>query len=299
MNPPAPPPAPDAGRERRIGWICAAALLAVWVAFHLMSRVTTRQSLTPWDVAALRYGGSFLCVLPLLAWHGMPRLTAARWAAVLLFAGFGFPVGAYAGYQFAPAAHGATVMAAGLPVAAALLGAALGQSRITGRRAMSLAMVVAGSVLLAQATSGIWEGAWRGNLIFLAAVSSWAVYTVLVQRWQLSALDTTVAIGLGAAPVFLPLWWLALPSGMGEASWQAILTQLVFQGAGASVIAGLLYTRCVAALGPGTTTMLGAAVPGLAALTAWPLLDEALPALALLAIGLVTAGMLLSVSRPR
>lgn len=296
-----PPPlsAPDASRELRIGWICAAALLVIWVAFHLMSRFTTRQSLTSWDVAALRYLGSFLCVLPMLAWLGWPRISASRIVAILVFAGLGFPLGAYAGYQLAPAAHGATVMAAGLPVATALLGLALGQSRLSGRRVASLAVVVAGSALLAYATSGVWEGAWRGDLIFLAAVSSWAVYTVLVQRWRLSALDTTLAIGLAAAPVYLPIWWLALPSGMAEASWQAILTQFLFQGAGASVIAGMLFTRCVTALGPGTTTMLGAAVPALAALFAWPLLGEAVPPVALLAIGLVTLGMILSVTRAR
>lgn len=292
-------PSFDQHRERRIGYACAALLLVVWVAFHLMSRFTTRQSLTAWDVAALRYAGSFVCVLPILAWHGMPRIAPARWLAVLFFAGFGFPLGAYAGYQFAPAAHGATVMAAGLPVAAALLGLMLGQSRLTRRRAISLAIVVAGSIMLAAATSGVWEGAWRGDLIFLAAVSSWAVYTVLVQRWKLPALDSTLAIGLAAAPVFLPVWWFLLPSGLPDASWQAILTQMAFHGAFASVIAGLLYTRCVAALGPGTTTMLGAAVPALAALTAWPLLDEALPLPALVAIGLVSAGMLLSVTRVR
>ena len=286
-------------RERRIGWICAAALLVVWVAFHLMSRITTRQSLTPWDVAALRYAGAFICVLPLLAWLGPPRIPPLRIVAILIFAGFGFPIGAYVGYQFAPAAHGATVMAAGLPVVATLLGLALGQTRLTGRRIASLATVVAGSALLAQATSGVWVGAWRGDLIFLAAVSSWAVYTVLVPRWNLSALDTTLAIGLAAAPVYLPIWWLALPSGMAEASWQAIVTQLVFHGAGASVIAGMLFTRCVTALGPGPTTMLGAAVPALAALFAWPMLGEALPAAAIMAIGLVTVGMVLSVTRPR
>ena len=83
-----------------------------------MSRFTTRQSLTSWDVAALRYAGSFVCVLPLLAWRGLPRIPPPQVAAVLVFAGLGFPILAYLGYRFAPAAHGATVMAAGLPVVA-------------------------------------------------------------------------------------------------------------------------------------------------------------------------------------
>ncbi|CAH0169945.1 hypothetical protein ROS9278_01171 [Roseomonas sp. CECT 9278] len=272
-------------------------LLLVWASFHLVSRFIVRDGLTPWDVAMLRYLGAFVCVLPLLALHGRPRIAPRRLPAVLVFAGFGFPLCAYAGYQLAPAAHGATVMAAGLPAVTALLGAALGQSRLTLRRVAGLGVICLGSVLLAWTTSGAWEGAWRGDLLFLAAVSSWAVYTLLVQRWALPALDTTIAIGLLAAPIFLPIWWLFLPSGLAQASWTVILTQAAFQGAGASVLAGILYTRSVAALGPTATTMIGAAVPALVALTAWPLLGEVLPPVGILAVLMVSAGMLVGIGR--
>jgi len=264
-----------------------------------MSRLTTQQALTAWDVAALRYAGAFLGVLPLALWRGLPRIRLRRLPAVLGFAGFGFPLGAYAGYQWAPAAHGAVVMAAGLPVAALLLGAAFGLARITARKALGLGVVVLGCLLLARATSGMWEGAWRGDLLFLAAVSSWAAYTVLVQRWQLPALDATLAIGLLAAPLYLPVWWLALPSSLGETPLSAALVQAAFHGLGASVVAGILYTRAVTAIGPGPTTMIGAAVPALAALIAWPLLGEALPPLGLLAVLLVSLGMVLGVVDPR
>jgi drug/metabolite transporter (DMT)-like permease len=77
-----------------------------------------------------------------------------------------------------------------------------------------------------------------------------------------------------------------------------VLTQGLFHGLGASVIAMLLYTRAVAAIGPGPTTMVGAVVPALAALMAWPLLGEALPPLGLVAVLLVSAGMLLGVLQP-
>lgn len=263
-----------------------------------MSRLTTRQALTPWDVAALRYGGAFLAVLPLAAWRGWPRIPARQWPAIALCAGLGFPLGAYAGYQLAPAAHGAVVMAAGLPVATALLAAALGLGRIGPWRAASLLLVVAGAVLLGAATGGSHPGAWQGDLVFLAAVASWAVYTLLVQRWQLAALDATMAVALLTAPLYLPLWWWALPSAIGEASWQVLLAQGLYHGLGAAVVAGLLYTQAVRAIGPGPTTMIGAVVPALAALAAWPLLGEALPPLGLLAVLLASGGMALGVLRP-
>lgn len=272
-------------------------LLFVWVGFHIVSRFSTAQGMTAWDVAALRFSGAFLTVLPIALWRGPPRIGFAKAIPVLAFAGFGFPLFAFAGYQLAPAAHGATVMAAGLPVGTALLGLLLGTGRIDGRRALGLCVVVAGSALLAAATGdAAQEGAWRGDLLFVLAVLSWCVYTVLVQRWRLPALDAMLAIGLAAAPLYLPVWWFALPSTLGEATPSAVLFQAVFQGAFAAVLAGLLYTKAVTLIGAGPTTMVGAAVPALSAAIAWPLLGEALPPLGVAAVLLVTAGMALGVA---
>ncbi|MBP0464394.1 DMT family transporter [Roseomonas sp. PWR1] len=288
-----------AARERRIGWACAMMLLAVWASFHLVSRHVARESLTPWDIAALRYGGAFLCVLPFLALRGLPRIAPGRLPAVLVFAGFGFPLLAYAGFALAPAAHGATIMAAGLPAVTALLGLATGMGRLAARQWLGILGIVLGSLALAVVGGGAETGAWRGDLLFLAAVSSWAVYTLLVQRWALPAIDTTLAIGLLAAPIYLPIWWLILPSGLAEASWGAILGQAAFQGVGAAVVAGILYTRSVAALGPTITTMIGAAVPGIVAAAAWPLLGETLAPAGMLAVLAVSAGLVLGMGRAR
>jgi len=40
-------------------------LLFVWVSFHLVSRFSTAQAMTSWDVAALRFAGAFFTVLPI------------------------------------------------------------------------------------------------------------------------------------------------------------------------------------------------------------------------------------------
>ncbi len=70
----------------------------------------------------------------------------------------------------------------------------------------------------------------------------------------------------------------------------------MFQGAFAAVLAGLLYTKAVTLIGPGPTTMVGAVVPALSALAAWPLLGEALPPLGLAAVLVVSAGKVIGVA---
>ncbi len=286
-------------RDLRIGWAAAFGVLAVWVGFQLIGRVAARQDFTPWDVGALRYGGAFLLALP-LAWHfGLPRIAPLRLVAVMAVAGFGFPLCAYFGFAHAPAAHGAVIMSAGLPLATTLLGWAWFGDVPGRRRVASLAAVILAALLLAFDGTASPPGAWIGDLFYASASLCWAAYTLLVRQWRLPALGTTLTIALAGAPVFLPLWWMLLPSRMESAPVSAILVQVAYQGFLSSVIAGVLYTTAVARIGPASTTLIGALVPGLVSVAAWPLLGEPLGVLGTAGVVLAMAGMALGVTRAR
>jgi drug/metabolite transporter (DMT)-like permease len=284
-------PPPDA-RERRIGLACAALLVLVWAGFHLAARLGTTQGLTPWDMAALRMSGAFAGGLLLLLWFPLPRLPWRRALALAVTAGFGFPLFAYAGYVFAPAAHGAVLMAGALPFATALLAALFLAERFGVRQAVALGAVGLGAALLGIDMWGDHPGAWVGDLLFLCGIMSWAVFTLLLRRWRVPAMDATLTVALWCAPIYLPLWWLLLPSTLGEASLGAVVFQTLWQGVAAVIVAGFLFARSVAALGPVTTTTITAAVPPLAALAAWPLLGEAMGAVGLVGVAVVAAGMI-------
>ncbi|MBR0671900.1 DMT family transporter [Neoroseomonas soli] len=288
-----------AARDRRKGWAAALGVLAIWVGFQLVGRVAVRQDFTPWDIGALRYAGAFLLAAP-IAWRvGVPRIPPVRFAAVMATAGFGFPLCAYLGFAHAPAAHGAVIMSAGLPVATTILAWALLREAAGRRRLASLGAVVLAALLLAADGRASPPGAWIGDLFYAAASFCWAGYTLLVRRWRLPALGTTLLIALAGAPVFLPVWWLALPSNMAAAPPGEALFQMVYQGMLASVTAGFLYTTAVARIGPGPTTLVGALVPGLVALAAWPLLGEPLGLPGMAGVVLAMGGMALGVARAR
>ncbi|MBU8539546.1 DMT family transporter [Falsiroseomonas tokyonensis] len=286
-----------AARERRIGFACAFAVLFVWTGFLLSSRLSASQALTPWDVAALRYAGAFLAGLPLVALLGLPRLPPLRLLAILAAASFGFPIFAYHGFTLAPAAHGGVMLPGTLPFLTAALGVAFLGEAWTRRRIASLLVVAAGIGLLASDTLGAHPGAWRGDLLFFAGSCCWAVYTLLIRLWGIGAMQATLSIALWSAPIYLPVWWFLLPSSIGQASGGAVLYQLGYQGLGATILAGLLFTRAVTALGAPTTTTITALVPGMAALAAWPLLGEPLGWAGFLGVALVSAGMILLVGR--
>lgn len=290
-------PSVSARRERRIGYACAIAVLFVWAGFLISSRLSAKQALTAWDVAALRYAGAFLAAVPVAALLGWPRLPPLRAAAVVATAAFGFPLLAYHGFGLAPASHGGVMLPGTLPFLTAAMGAAFLGDHWDFRRLLSLLVVGAGILMLAFDTFGTYPGAWRGDLLFLAGATCWAVYTMLVRRWRLSAMEATLSAALWAGPIYLPIWWLMLPSNMAAVAPGAILYQLVFQGVFAVLIAGFLFTRAVTAIGPVRTTTVTSLVPGMAALAAWPLLDEPLGLVGLAGIALVTIGMVVGVTK--
>jgi drug/metabolite transporter (DMT)-like permease len=288
----------DPARERRIGLACAILLIIVWAGFHVAARLGSSQQLTPWDMGALRMGGAFAGGLVLLLWFRTPRLPLPRALALAATAGFGFPLFAYAGYVFAPAAHGAVLMAGVLPFATAILASLFLAERFTARQGAALVAVGAGAALLGADMWGDHPGAWKGDLLFLCAILSWAVFTLLIRRWRVPPMEGTLTVALWCAPAYLPLWWWLLPSTLGEAPAGAVAFQAVWQGLAAVIVAGFLFARAVKALGPVTTTTITAAVPPVAALAAWPLLGEALGPLGLAGVAVAAAGMALGVGGP-
>lgn len=283
--------------DRKVGLLCAFGVTLVWAAFLLSSRLAAQQDLTPWDTAALRYAGSFALGLAICLWRGLPRVAPGRALALAATAGFGFPLFAYAGFTFAPAAHGAVLLPGTLPFAAAALWWLAFGEAWSRRRTVSLLLVAAGIGLLAADTFGAHPGAWRGDLLFLGGCLSWVAYMGLVRRWGVGALDATLVIALLCAPLYLPVWWLALPSNAAGVAPGVLLYQLVQQGVFSVIVAGLLFTQAMVKLGGPATTAITSIVPAMVALGAWPLLGEALGVAGLAGVALVTFGMLAAVLR--
>jgi len=308
------PALPLSRRARWIGIVCALAVLAIWTSFILVARSSVRHSLTPFDIAFLRFAFSGLVVLPLLAWRwravrdglGGPA-ALKRGAALALTAGIGYCGLAYSGFFFAPAAHAAALMPGSLPLWTALFALHLLGERLTPVRAAGLVLIAGGDLLvggssLLQAFDG--GRTWVGDGLFLCAGMCWSLYGVLCRRWRVGALDATLAIAFVCLLSYVPLFLLAsssgwLASGLGRAPWPEIAFQAVYQGGFAMLIAGVAFTQVIATFGPVRTTMMTALVPALAALAAVPLLGEALSAAAVGGLVCVTAGLLLGLRPSR
>ena len=301
--------------HRAAGLVAALVTVAIWTGFIVIGRASAGFSLLPFDIALLRIVGAGAVLLPWGWWLARrERAAASLWGLsplplrptllAGLFGGLLYALLCYAGFFFAPAAHASVLMPGSLPLWTAVLAAALLGERIPAARALGLACILAGGLLvggagLLAALAGGGE-VWKGDLIFIGASFCWSMYGVLARRFGLDPVRATIAISVFALLAYLPTFALlvatgVLPTRLGAAPWGEIVFQMLFQGVGSVVISGITFVQMVRAFGPVKSTMITALVPGLSALGAVIFLGEPLGWNLLAGLALVTAGILFGV----
>ena len=100
-------------------------------------------------------------------------------------------------------------------------------------------------------------------------------------------------MGLNAL-IYLPIWWLFLPSTLTEAPWQEIALQGIFQGVIAALMAGFFIAYAARTLGSTRQAAIMSGAPALAILMAIPLLGEIPSWISVAGAVIVTAGILVT-----
>ncbi len=313
---------------KAVGVLAAVVTVLIWSSFIVISRAAADPArggvLTPFDIVYARICGASLVLLPWglrMTWRarllasetkeafsgyslgGLSPLSLKHTLQLGLAGGLIYPMLAYNGFSFAPAAHASVLMPGSLPLWTALLALLLLGERVTIARASGLALIVVGDLLVGGANmlpTADGSSTWRGDMLFILASMTWAVYSVLARRFALQAVRATIAITALAFVLYVPLYTLLLllhwaPGNALTAPWQDVATQMLFQGVGSVAISGISFTVMIAHFGPVRSTMMTALVPGLSALAATVLLAEPLAWNLLGGLALVTAGIVLGV----
>lgn len=103
------------------------AAVCIWAGFIVVSRLGVRTSLTPWDVAAIRFTVAGTLLLPCAMRKGL-ALNRLGWlgvAAIVIGCGAPMVLLVNAGLLFAPAAHAGALFPGVMPLMVALFAAAI------------------------------------------------------------------------------------------------------------------------------------------------------------------------------
>lgn len=284
--------------KMRTGLMGAGALAAtvvLWSSFALSAKGIGASSLSPIDVALIRFLTPAVLLVP---W--IPRtvrvLRQERPGVLLLLLIGGLP-------HFLLFAFGAHLTTAGLtgllvpgtvPLFVTAVVFLAWRSRIPGRQLLALGAIISGvaaSAFQATPTTTV-----AGIGVLLAGGLAWAFFTIGLRQTKLDPIGVVVLI---CAPSALAAAGLAIsglmPSHLADGTGRLpdILLFTALQGVGTGLLSTLCYAYAVRSLGSNISAATGAMSPVLTAVAAAPLFGEHVtPALAvaltLIAIGVIT-----------
>ena len=290
-----PPAHSDAVR----GLLAALLVVVFWSGFNIVSRFGATASFTPFDIAAMRYGVSGTIALPFFL-RFVPMRDWPRHAVLACVGGLAYGLCVYWGFAFAPSAHAGVFVNGGIPFWTIVIMAVTSGFRIARPTVVALLLSTAGLLLIGfeSLLAPARANEWIGDLLFLTAALAWAIFGLLMRRWQVKPQFGILGIASFSALVFMPIYLLWLPSSIGAASWGEIALQCVYQGVIASMLAAGFYSYAVQKVGAGEASMMLALVPAFTAIGAFLILDEALGATTIVGIVVVSVGALLGALPP-
>jgi drug/metabolite transporter (DMT)-like permease len=269
---------------------------ALWGSWVVITRFGVTTSLTPYDVAFLRYALASLVLAPLLLRHGLGFKELGLGGSLMLVTGAGAPffIVSATGMRFAPAADIGALLPGAMPLFVALFSAVWLRERFTPPRLLGLGLIVLGILGVggwALVASG--NGAWRGHALFLCGAALWAGYTLVLRRAGLGAWHAAALVNLYSLVGFAPIYGLALAPRLATAPLADVAVQAVVQSVLSGIVGLWAYAQSVRRLGPSRAAAFSALTPVFAVLIAIPVLGEIPDLVTVLAIVAVCVGVVL------
>jgi drug/metabolite transporter (DMT)-like permease len=252
--------------------------MLLYGAQFVISRWSIQRTLSPWDLAALRFGVAGVLLLPVLVRHGVRNAAGIGWGrAVVLGVTTGAPYTLilYAGLSVAPAGHGAVFICGATPLVSALLiwlwfGERQGRVKLMGLAVIPVGLALVGSPAFGAGDQGL---VWVGDLLFLGDGVLWAFFTVLARRWQIDPVRATAVVWV-LALAYLPIYFAFAGSRLLAAPRGEVVFQALYQGVGVAIVALGLFSWAVRVLGPSFASLFMPLIPVFGVLLAAPVLGE-------------------------
>jgi drug/metabolite transporter (DMT)-like permease len=260
-----------------LGVACGAGAALCWALGFVAARHGILIGMSPMVLALHRYVWPGLVLIPFAAmgtFGDLGRVGVWRAIAITLFGGLPLALWSYYGYVYVPLGHGAIIQPScaalgGLVLSSLVLGEPLPLGRVLG----GVAMIAGLTVIGIEALHTIGAHGFLGDMMFVAAGSSFAVFGMMLRLWRISPMPA-VALTSIVSLAGLPLIFFSYANFLAAGLWENLL-QAVVQGLFAGAGAVFLFTRAVFLLGASRAALFPALVPPFTLLIGFIVLGEA------------------------
>ena len=182
--------------------------VSIWAGCLVVGRLGVQTSLSPWDIAALRFGVAGLILLPYLLRHGF-ALERLGWVGLgaLVLGGAPTVLLANTGLLFAPAAHAGALFPGVMPLMVALLAAGILAETFTSSKRIGFALILISVLAIVWGAGGsVGTPQNLGHVLFIGSALAWACYTVAMRRARLDGLHAAAISAVAALFLYMPAY---------------------------------------------------------------------------------------------
>jgi drug/metabolite transporter (DMT)-like permease len=289
-----PPPATK--NATALGMLCGAGSALFWAFGFVAARHGVLIGMSPLVLALHRFIWPGFALLPVVAAGGFADLGGLGWrrgVALTLCGGLPLALWSYFGYVYVPLGHGSIIQPSCAAVGGLILARLVVKEVLPPRRiAGGITIVVGLAVIGVEALRTMGSQGLFGDLLFVAAGTSFAIFGMLLRLWRLPPMQAT-AITSVLSLVGLPLLYFAYDNFLAAGFFENLLQALV-QGVFAGPAAIYLFTRAVVLLGAGRAAVYPSLVPPFSLLIGFLTLGEAPTLSQLIGLAIVIAGFRLT-----
>jgi drug/metabolite transporter (DMT)-like permease len=279
-----------------IGVACGAGAALCWALGFVAARHGILIGMSPLVLALHRYVWAGFALIPIAVAGGFGDLSRIGWwraVVITLFGGLPLALWSYYGYVYVPLGHGAIIQPSCAALGGLVLSSLILHERLPPQRVLGALAIVAGLLVIGiEALHTMGAHGFLGDMMFVAAGSSFAVFGMFLRLWQIPAMPAvalTSIVSLAGLPLLFFCFENFLAFGLLQNLMQAVV-QGVFAGAGAVY----LFTRAVILLGAGRAALFPALVPPFTLLIGFLVLGEAPSVSQLVGLVVVVAGFWLT-----
>ncbi len=248
--------------ETKKGYLLGITAALIWCGFILVSRMGGISELTSYDVIAIRYLTCASLLLPLWWFKWRFTLFTIKNITASLIGGLAYALCAFKGFEMAPASHAAVLLPGVIPLLVIVLAFWVNHEAQGKAKWLGLAVIALGiAMLFVQQLSPGGEGVQMGHVWLVLGAAFWALFTVLIKRWNISPWQAMVSLAVITSMLYLPVYVLLLPSKLSVELLPDIALQVVYQGVVATIIQMYLYVRAVQLIGASAMGSVMAIVP--------------------------------------
>ncbi|MEH6450253.1 MAG: DMT family transporter [Oleispira sp.] len=290
--------------DQRIGYSFALAAALIWAGFILVSKMGGMSELLAFDVIAIRYITCATILLPIWWFKFRFKLFTPRLLICSAIGGLAYALCAFSGFQLASASHAAILLPGMMPLFIIVLSFLVNKESHGLQKWLGIVVITLGVLVLFMGELGVFSGGIDVNITTLlgdgwlvAAAFLWALFSVLIKRWQITPWQVTVSLALLTCLFYLPLYVAFLPKALSQASWSDILLQAFYQGIMATIIQMIFYVKAVQKIGPSEMGAVMSIVPVISGIAAIVIFNEPVSEALIMGLVLVSLGAWLAHSR--